>query len=112
MQVQWLIESIDQKIKLQGNENWQDDALHIHVTTAQMILGNVEAKLSVSIAKDEKIFMNGYQTWTYSPELTRYDHTHGLKRVPKSLLRKYGFDRYGDYHFVDYPQKKGIIHGE
>lgn len=112
MQVQWLIESIDQKIKLQGNENWQDDALHIHVTTAQMILGNVEAKLSVSIAKDEKIFMNGYQTWTYSPELTRYDHTHGLKRVPKSLLRKYGFDRYGDYHFVDYPQKKGITHGE
>ena len=39
MQVQWLIESIDQKIKLQGNESWQDEALHIHVTTAQMILG-------------------------------------------------------------------------
>ena len=59
MQVQWLIESIDQKIKLQGNESWQDEALHIHVTTAQMILGKVEAKLSISIAKDEKIFMNG-----------------------------------------------------
>ena len=100
------------KIKLQGNENWQDDVLHIHVSTAQMILGKVEAKLSVSIAKDEKIFMNGYQTWTSSPELTKYDHTHGLKRVPKSLLRKYGFDRYGDYHFIDYPQKKGITHGE
>ena len=71
MQVTWLIESADQKIKLQGNENWQDEALHIHVTTAQMILGKVEAKLSVPIAKDEKIFMNGYQTWTYSPELTR-----------------------------------------
>ena len=112
MQVTWLIESADQKIKLQGNDNWQDEVLHIHVTTAQMILGKVEAKLSVPIAKDEKIFMNGYQTWTYSPELTRYDHTHGLKRVPKSLLRKYGFDRYGDYHFVDYPQKKGITHGE
>ena len=53
--------------------------------------------------------MNGYQTWTSSPELTRYDHTHGLKRVPKKLLRKYGFDRYGDYHFIDYPQKKGIL---
>ena len=112
MQVQWLIESVDQIIKLQGNENWQDDVLHIHVSTAQMILGKVEAKLSISIAKNEKIFMNGYQTWTCSPELTRYDHTHGLKRVPKSLLRKYGFDRYGDYHFVDYPQKKGITHGE
>ena len=35
MQVTWLIESADQKIKLQGNENWQDEALHIHVTTAQ-----------------------------------------------------------------------------
>lgn len=88
MQVQWLIESVDQIIKLQGNENWQDDVLHIHVSTAQMILGKVEAKLSISIAKNEKIFMNGYQTWTCSPELTRYDHTHGLKRVPKSLLRK------------------------
>ena len=58
MQVQWLIESVDQKIKLQGNENWQDDVLHIHVSTVQMILGKVEAKLSISIAKNEKIFMN------------------------------------------------------
>ena len=51
MQVTWLIESADQKIKLQGNENWQDEALHIHVTTAQMVLGKVEAKLSVPIAR-------------------------------------------------------------
>ena len=32
-------------------------------------LKTVKAELPWIMAEDEKLFMNGYQTWTYSPEL-------------------------------------------
>ena len=54
---------------------------------------------------DERLFMNGYQTWTYSPELNRNGKLRGTDHIPGFLRKKYAFDRYGDYHFVPY----GII---
>lgn len=55
--------------------------------------------------------MNGYQTWTACPELGKWDRQHGVEHVPKFLLEKYSFDRYGDYHFVPYSGKRGQSHG-
>ena len=63
------------------------------------------------MAREEKLFMNGYQTWTACPELGKWDRQHGVERVPKFLLEKYSFDRYGDYHFVPYSGKRGQSHG-
>ncbi|MBO4383975.1 MAG: alpha-galactosidase [Clostridia bacterium] len=77
--------------------------------------GTVEsatARIQLSDADGANIFMNGYQTWTYCPEYTKKDRIRGLNSVPQSIVDKYGLDRYGDYHFVDYPNKKGVFHGE
>lgn len=75
------------------------------------VLQNAVAALPWTMAHEEKIFMNGYQTWTACPELGKWDRQHGVERVPKFLLEKYSFDRYGDYHFVPYSGKRGQSHG-
>ncbi|MDD6258785.1 MAG: alpha-galactosidase [Erysipelotrichaceae bacterium] len=74
-------------------------------------LKRVHSTVSVEINPDEKIFMNGYQTWTVSPEYSIHDRIRGIHKIPKKLIDVYSFDRYGDYHFVNYPYKKGITHG-
>ena len=60
---------------------------------------------------DERLFMNGYQTWTYSPELDRNGKLRGTDHIPGFLRKKYAFDRYGDYHFTPYGHQKGQSHG-
>ncbi|MBO4849091.1 MAG: alpha-galactosidase [Clostridia bacterium] len=58
------------------------------------------------------IFMNGYQTWTYCPEYTAKSRIRGLHGIPGPIVKAFSLDRYGDYHFVKYPNKKGMLHGE
>ena len=55
------------------------------------VLQNAVAALPWEMADDEKLFMNGYQTWTACPELGKWDRQHGVEHVPKFLLEKYSF---------------------
>ena len=59
----------------------------------------------------EKMFFNGYQSWTYCPEYTVNDRIRGLSGLPGFLNRALCLDRFGDYHFVKYPARKGVFHG-
>ncbi len=72
---------------------------------------SIKAELPWRMAEDEVLFMNGYQTWTYSPELGRSGKLRGTDSIPSFLLKRYAFDRYGDYHFVRYGRKNGQSHG-
>ena len=85
--------------------------LHIKADLPSCTLGSVRASAKIPVSHNERIFINGYQTWTSCPELGYYDRIRGLNSVPKVLKDKFAFDRYGDYHFVGYPEKKGILHG-
>ena len=85
--------------------------LHLTLPLPEGRLKYVSADVPWSMDEDEKLFMNGYQTWTHCPELGKWDIQRGLKRVPRFLLKKYAFDRYGDYHFTNYPEQKGESHG-
>ncbi|MBO5555925.1 MAG: alpha-galactosidase, partial [Oscillospiraceae bacterium] len=69
------------------------------------------ATVRIPLAEDEKIFMNGFQSWTYCPEYPRIGYTRGIGRLPKPLVNHYGLERYGDYYFVDYPETPGVTHG-
>ena len=69
------------------------------------------ALLRIKETDDARIFMNGYQTWTYCPEYTVKSRIKGLHGVPKPIVNAFSLDRYGDYHFVDYPNKRGVLHG-
>ena len=87
------------------------EAVHLVLPLPAGTLKFVTATLPWPMDEDEKLFMNGYQTWTHCPELGKWDIQRGLKRVPKFLLRKFAFDRYGDYHFTNYPENRGESHG-
>ena len=86
-------------------------ALHLTAALPAGTLENATATLPWAMAEDEKLFMNGYQTWTECPELSKWDKQRGTDRIPKLLLDKYAFDRYGDYYFVRYSKQKGCSHG-
>ena len=76
--------------------------LHLSADLPAGTLKTVRAELPWTMEADERLFMNGYQTWTYSPELDRNGKLRGTDHIPGFLLKKYAFDRYGDYHFVPY----------
>ena len=78
----------------------------------QGILRRVTAVMYLETDAEEKIFMNGFQTWTYCPELDRNGYTKRMGRFPQFLIDHYGLERYGDYYFTEYPEKPGVSHGE
>lgn len=96
---------------LTGRTNAAPGAMHIRCDVPAGRLEAVEARLPWSMTEDERVFMNGYQTWTHCPERGKWDRLRGVDHVPRFLRNKYGFDRYGDYHFVDYPNRPGVTHG-
>lgn len=86
-------------------------ALHLSANLPAGTLKAVRAELPWTMEADERLFMNGYQTWTYSPELDRSGKLRGTDHIPGFLRKKYAFDRYGDYHFVPYGHHNGQSHG-
>ncbi len=85
--------------------------VRIHPEAPAGVIGKITAVLPREMAEDERLFMNGYQTWTYCPEYKKHDRQRGLSHLPEFIVDKFSFDRYGDYHFVDYPNKPGRFHG-
>ncbi len=97
---------------MEGNSPFPECGIvHLSQALPQGKIISIKSRLLWRIAEDEVIFMNGYQTWSYSPELGRNGKLRGTDHIPSFLLKKYFFDRYGDYHFVNYGHQKGQSHG-
>ena len=89
-----------------------DGVVHVRVPLKNARLKKVTATVELPASETMHIFHNGYQNWTYSPEYDVNGRTRGLKHLPCFLRGAFQINRYGDYHFVKYPYKKGITHGE
>mgnify|MGYP003291861378 FL=1 len=89
-----------------------DGVVHVRVPLKDARLKKVTATVELPAEQTVHIFHNGYQNWTYSPEYDVNGRTRGLKHLPCFLRGAFSINRYGDYHFVKYPYKKGITHGE
>ena len=94
-----------------GVYDLQDGENHVVCDLPACEIKRVIAEVPVVTVRREKIFMNGYQTWTYCPEYSRNSWIRGLNGMPKQLIDKYRFDGYADYHFAKYPGWLGIVHG-
>ena len=105
--VEWIYEAD----KEPGMKPLKSAVLHLEAEIPSGILEDAHTVIPVKTSEDEMIFMNGYQAWTYCPEYSVKDKIRGLHRLPKLGVRKFDLDRFGDYHFVDYPYKEGITHG-
>lgn len=109
MKLQWVVE-------LEGQPPYTGTAdapgvVRIRCDVPEGILKSVTARMAFPLAPAEKAFFNGYQSWTWCPEVGPRARQRGVKHIPGPLLKKYAFDRYGDYHFVDYPRRPGCFHG-
>lgn len=90
---------------------WKPGLLKIRTDLPEGSVRNVAAHVPLAMRDSERLFMNGYQTWTYCPEYGKWDAVRGLGHLPRFLIDKYALNRYGDYDFVHYPDKKGLFHG-
>ncbi|MBQ9898312.1 MAG: alpha-galactosidase [Ruminococcus sp.] len=80
-------------------------------TDKEITIGEVRAHFEYPFSSPERLFLNGYQSWTDSYEHRVTGKMHGLERVPARLRQKYELSQYGDYNFADYPVEAGKLHG-
>ncbi len=85
--------------------------LHLRPSLPEGHLEEVSALLHLPLRPGEKVFMNGYQTWTNCPELGPKDRLRGLNGLPKAVVEHFSLNSYGDYDFVPYPDRPGQSHG-
>ncbi len=74
-----------------------------------LVLKSAHITLRHAYAKDDLIYLNGFQSWTDSKEFRIHQRMKGINHLPKSLVHAYHFNAYGDYDFVKY--QKGSLHG-
>lgn len=66
---------------------------------------------NVRMSKNDRAFLNGYQSWTDSREYEMHEKMRGIDHLPKAVVRKFALDKYGDYNFAVYSKKAGDFHG-
>lgn len=109
--LQWKIET-KEGASFQGEVNtFTGGEIRIVQKLPQGAIKQITAEMLVSVTDDARIFMNGYQSWTYVPERRKDDRIRGLMLMHQALVDKHMYDRYGDYHFVEYPFRRGVTHG-
>ena len=89
-----------------------EGALRLTLELPEGTIRSAEARLPLYCSDWERVFLNGFQSWTACPEYSRRDRIRSLRHLPKAGVRHFGLDRYGDYYFVPYPERPGALHGE
>ncbi|MBQ6456851.1 MAG: alpha-galactosidase [Mogibacterium sp.] len=59
----------------------------------------------------DRLFFNGFQTWTTSHELNPADRMPGAHPLLRILGAPFGAMKYGDGYFIDYSGRQGCFHG-
>lgn len=104
IELKWVVNEQNGSLEIKPGRN------HVEVCfTRGTVITRAEAYLS--IPSSPKMFFNGFQTWTHSPELTASDKIRGLHGFPKFGFKALGLDHFADYHFFPYPHRRGILHG-
>ena len=92
--------------------NSAPDRFVLNLTAEKEIeLLSVRAVFERRFSPEEVLFLNGYQSWTDSAEHNVNEKLHGIDKLPKFLVNRFAFNRYGDYDFASYSHRKGNIHG-
>lgn len=91
---------------------WDGSRISVQVTTdTEIVLEELSAVFSHDFDESERIFLNGWQSWTDSIEHSIHGKMRGLDHVPRNILEKYALTQYGDYNFTPYPNTAGHLHG-
>ena len=100
----------NQRVKLEISD--ADGIVSASVKTVTPIeLLRLSAEFDYEFKSINRVFLNGYQSWTDSTEHSPSDRMRGIDHIPKPLADRYAFSQYGDYTFTRYSMKKGVMHG-
>ena len=110
MELLWRVELENGNIYT-GSALLQDGENHIACELPDGVLKSATAAMLLSCEPDERIFVNGFQSWTYSPEYAPDGYTHAFA-TRLARIKPLGLERYGDYYFTEYPETPGVTHGE
>ncbi len=72
-------------------------------------LASATISLPHTYGKDERIFVNGYQSWTDTREFSAGESLKDITRLPRFLVNMFTLDGYGDSAFKTY--RKKVLHG-
>lgn len=72
---------------------------------------SASATFAFTFGEKDRLFLNGYQSWTLSREFSPSDRDNTMRYCPKFLDKKFGFSMYGDGHFYKHSYKRGVFHG-
>ena len=70
-----------------------------------IVLNRVEMLIDNDYEPEDRIFCNGWQSWTESREYNLDETIPPLRWGTQGI-----FAPYGDYNFYDYPNQKGLLH--
>ena len=83
--------------------NTDDDIFSVYIKANDTItIQKLCAEFEYNYCEDEKIFLNGYQSWTDSVEHPVNGKMRGISHIPFAIREKYAFSQYGDYNFSEY----------
>jgi alpha-galactosidase len=77
----------------------------------ELVIENLEIRMTKKAHPSDSVFMNGYQSWTDSREFTTGEKMDRLGLLAALTMKKYRFDCYGDYRFVKTDRRRGHFHG-
>ena len=80
-------------------------------TKSEIEIAKLAAEFEYVPEATDRIFLNGYQSWTDSAEHDIRGRVRGIDHIPDLVSEKYAFAAYGDYSFVKYSRTRGHIHG-
>lgn len=80
-------------------------------TKSEIEIVKLSAEFGYDFAETDRIFLNGYQSWTDSFEHDIHGKVRGIDHIPELVSEKYAFSAYGDYGLVRYSRRKGCFHG-
>jgi len=101
LKVEWMIESVGNSkhlvLKLEPKLSLKVDTLKL--------------KFKFDYEAQQRIFTNGYQSWTDSHERALTEKEPVLSMLAKAFNWKYLFTKYGDYELYKPKKKAGYFHG-
>ena len=98
------------RISLEIKENTETLGISLK-TKSEIEIVKLAAEFKYEYAESDRIFLNGYQSWTDSFEHDIHGRVRGIDHIPDLVNDKYAFEAYGDYTFTKYSRRRGVMHG-
>lgn len=98
------------RISLEIKENTETFTASVR-TRSEIEIAKLSAEFEYDFSRSDRIFLNGYQSWTDSIEHDFRGKVRGIGHIPDIVAEKYSFAAYGDYTFAKYNRRRGHIHG-